>query len=119
MKYFLWKINSSFYITVGIILCLRKVELNRTCTKTTSHTNSVVNSWNSLLNHTVNKLKSYLNKFWQYRDIVCMIVKLKFMKPEAKVYIKINYNQYFVSFVFVMQTERHWPAPVISLRDPI
>jgi len=36
--------------------------------------------------------------------ILCMIIKLKFTKPEAKVYITgISYTelQYFVSFVFV------------------
>jgi len=55
-----------------MILGRRKVHQSTTCANT-FFTNRVVNIWNSLLNDvvlcdTVNKFKSYIDKFWQLFD---------------------------------------------------
>jgi len=64
----------------------------------------VVNIWNSLPNnvvlcHTVNKFKSYLDKFWQHH--ILYNYKAEFTEPEIGLHITrtsyIGY-QYFVSF---------------------
>jgi len=87
---------------------LEKIDQNTVCANTS--TNRIVNIWNSLPNDVVlcdigNKFKSYLDKYWQYQDIV-YDYKLKFTEPEVEVLITrtsyIGY-QYFVSFVFVMR----------------
>jgi len=73
-------------------------------------TKKIVNTWNSLRNdvvlcNTVNKFKSYLDKY-QLNQILFMIIKLKFMEPETEVHItRTSYvgYQYFVSLVFVIR----------------
>jgi len=64
--------------------------------------------------YAVNKFKSHLDKF----KILCVIIKLKFTKPRAKVTDRTCYIRlpYFISFVFVMWAQRHWPALVSLLR---